>query len=358
MSPTAPQRPGRRPSAFARWVYRPIGFSKAYNFILFFIFGGAFLGFILARLQYLDFDGVFCSPNPRPGHSAAPGECYYYTKFPRYKIGIQLHLFCVLPAGLLALLQFVPILRHKFILFHRISGYISLTLFTIGTVGALMIARHSFGGDLATQGWTGFVSILTMGSFLMSYINIKRLQIEEHRAWMLRGWFYAGSILTARLIMIISAVAISGSNYYVTRPCAVIDFVFKNQDTTLGFYPGCASFYSGDAEQEVIVRAKMGSGNPVESAAALGLSFAMALWIAGALHAIGVEIYLHLTPREKERLRNVSYQRQLEAGMRNPGSAGLTSDRLGDAEGWVPRSAGERDAKKRLARCPSDGSGS
>jgi len=45
---------------------------------------------------------------------------------------------------------------------------------------------------------------------------------------------------------------------------------------------------------------------------------------------------LHLTPREAERLRNVSYQRQVEAGMRNPGNAGLTAERLGDAMPFVP----------------------
>lgn len=61
----------------------------------------------------------------------------------------------------------------------------------------------------------------------------------------------------------------------------------------------------------------------------------MALWLALAIHAIGVEIYLHLTPKEAQRLRQVSYQRQLEAGMKNPGSAGLTADRLGDAEEFV-----------------------
>jgi hypothetical protein len=44
---------------------------------------------------------------------------------------------------------------------------------------------------------------------------------------------------------------------------------------------------------------------------------------------------LHLTPKEAQRLRKVSYQRQLEAGMKNPGSAGLTSDRLGDADQWA-----------------------
>jgi len=49
---------------------------------------------------------------------------------------------------------------------------------------------------------------------------------------------------------------------------------------------------------------------------------------------------LHLTPREAERLRNVSYQRQVEAGMRNPGNAGLTVQRLGDANPWNPEVVG------------------
>ncbi len=50
-----------------------------------------------------------------------------------------------------------------------------------------------------------------------------------------------------------------------------------------------------------------------------------------------MDLQLRLTPKETERLRNVSYQRQLEAGMRNPGSAGLTVDRFGDADKWVPK---------------------
>lgn len=54
-----------------------------------------------------------------------------------------------------------------------------------------------------------------------------------------------------------------------------------------------------------------------------------------------IDLQLHLTPRETERLRNVSYQRQLQAGMRNPGSAGLTADRFGDANPWMPKSIRE-----------------
>ena len=61
------------------------------------------------------------------------------------------------------------------------------------------------------------------------------------------------------------------------------------------------------------------------------------LWIAIVMHAIGVEIYLNLTPAENHRLRRISYEKQLEAGYANPGSAGITADGWGDAERYTPR---------------------
>jgi len=54
------------------------------------------------------------------------------------------------------------------------------------------------------------------------------------------------------------------------------------------------------------------------------------------LHIIGVEIYLGLTPKEAERLRQVSYERALKAGYKHPGSTGTTTDRFGDANEWRP----------------------
>lgn len=71
--------------------------------------------------------------------------------------------------------------------------------------------------------------------------------------------------------------------------------------------------------------------------AAFTSSFGSASWIAVVLHLLLAELYLHLTPAEAERLRRVSYQRQLEAGMKNPGNAGLTVQRVGDAEPWTPK---------------------
>jgi uncharacterized membrane protein len=194
---------------FMRHVYHPIGFKKGYNFVLWFIFAGAFFGFLLARAQYLAIDTVFKK-------DAAPGEWYYYQGG-IYKIGITLHLSTLIPGGFLALFQFVPVIRHKARIFHRVNGYIVILLLILLNVGALMIARTAFGGTLATQGLVGVLSIATLGSALMAYINIKRLQIDQHRAWMLRCWFYAGTIITMRIISTYTNRPEGNSNHVLQR---------------------------------------------------------------------------------------------------------------------------------------------
>jgi len=166
-----------------RKVYNPIGFSKGYNFTLFFIFAGAMIGFTLARFQYLSFNGIFCGDD-------AQFDCYYYDKNLVEKAGIIIHLAAVLPAGFLACFQFVPAIRHKAILFHRLNGYLILLLSLVGTAGALMITRNAFGGGLDTQVAVGVMTIMFIGSLALAYYNVKRLQLEQHRAWMLRAWFY------------------------------------------------------------------------------------------------------------------------------------------------------------------------
>lgn len=49
VAPTRPPRNGF--NAAMRKVYNPLGFSKAYNFILWFIFAGALFGFSLSRCK-------------------------------------------------------------------------------------------------------------------------------------------------------------------------------------------------------------------------------------------------------------------------------------------------------------------
>jgi hypothetical protein len=176
--------------AFVRRIYNPIGFAKGYNFILWFITAGAMMGFVLARFMFLDFDGIFCAKedNGQP-QGTMPAECYYYQgPRSRGRIGILLHLGAILPAGFLVVFQFVPVIRHKLIIFHRINGYLIILLSLVATAGVLMIARFSFGGALDTQIAAGLASIIFIGSEAIALYNIKKLQIEQHRAWMLRAW--------------------------------------------------------------------------------------------------------------------------------------------------------------------------
>lgn len=184
--------------AAMRKLYNPIGFTKGYNFTLWFIFAGAMLGFCLARIMYLDFNGIYCSPFRQGMNSAGPGECWAYNSKTRYLIGIKMHLYTIIPAGILVCAQFTPVIRHKFILVHRITGYLVIALSLVAIVGALMVASGTFGGTIETQTGIGFVAILFVGSLAISYYNVKRLQIEQHRAWMLRAWFYVSGTICHR----------------------------------------------------------------------------------------------------------------------------------------------------------------
>ena len=231
--------------------------------------------------------------------------------------------------------QFVPIIRHRFILLHRINGYIIIVLVLVSNAGALLIIRRSFGGTLPTQAGTGLLVILSTVSIGMAYYNIKCLQIEQHRAWMLRAMFYLGVIITTRIIMVIAAhVTTALGKYYVPMSCHEINFIQRASASSNTVYPQC-NMANMTTDGMVAVAASFGSDEKEQLQASLELNFGMAVWMAIFLHTVGVEIYLNLTPAEGDRLRRVSYERQLEAGKKNPGSAGLTVDRWGDAERWV-----------------------
>lgn len=290
------------------------------------------MGFTLARLSFLNIAGTASSSF---ASSASPGEWYWYHKG-HYRVGITIHLGTILPAGFLMVWQFIPIIRHKLLLFHRINGYTIILLVLVSNVGALMICRRSFGGTLETQAGVGTLVILSTTSICLAYYNIKRLQIDQHRAWMLRAMFYLGTIITLRLIMFLSALVISQLKSYDTiRPCGEILFMYDNKTEAKQHYPQCSNSNS-TTDDLVVVHADFNSGRVEQIGASLGVSFGMAMWLALIMHLVGVEIYLALTPRESNRLRQVSYERQLEQGLKNPGSAGLTSDRWGDAEPWRP----------------------
>lgn len=317
---------------YLRKIYNPIGFKKGYNAILAFISLGYLFGFCLSQVRIFDVWGYWINT------ASAPGEAWaYQTNGLLYKVCLTIHIVTVLPAGLLATMQFIPIIRYKAVILHRINGYVVMLLMLLFSVTGAIISKVAFGGDFATQAFAGSFGIAVVASMILAYVNIKRLQIEQHRAWMLRAWAYSASIITIRLVQIIAAqiVGLIPDSYRMVA-CEQLASVGAAEE-----YVNCAA----DPQGWTAVRMDFGGSGVAEVMAALQGTFAGAGVLAFLLHALGIEIYLHLTPAEAERLRKVSYERQVERGFRRQGSAGLTSDRFGDAEWLVPSKDGQVVAK-------------
>lgn len=93
--------------------------------------------------------------------------------------------------------------------------------------------------------------------------------------------------------MIIAAQIVSQiGGYYDARPCEQIEYIFGSQEEAISAYPDCTPFFNGsDPSKQVAVEANF-NGNPVQLTVALGSNFGSAMWLAFAIHAIGVEIYV------------------------------------------------------------------
>ena len=62
-------------------------------------------------------------------------------------------------------------------------------------------------------------------------------------------------------------------------------------------YPACMPYADGsNLDQVSAVLADMGGASAVNAGAALNVNFGMALWLAFALHAVGVEVYVSSLP--------------------------------------------------------------
>lgn len=97
-------------------------------------------------------------------------------------------------------------------------------------------------------------------------------------------------IITAQII-----TAIGG--YHAVWPCAKIAYTLDDPSTIAAEYPTCAGYANGtDPGGVSLVKAQLGGpgSTSANAGAVLNISFGMALWIALAMHAIGVEIYVSL----------------------------------------------------------------
>jgi hypothetical protein len=92
--------------------------------------------------------------------------------------------------------------------------------------------------------------------------------------------------------MIIAAKIIAGQGYHIVWTCAKIASTISNNATSLEQdYPSCASYVDGSNLDAVSAVSADMNGKAANIGAALNMSFGTALWLAFALHALGVEVY-------------------------------------------------------------------
>ena len=160
-----------------------------------------------------------------------------------------------------------------------------------------------------------------------------------------------GTIITTRFIQTAAAVIASKEgDYYQIQTCDQVASIFGTSIPPPAIAIKYLQCLNATVDLPIPVNADF-YGSPEQIGASLALTFGMALWMSILLHLVGVEIYLNLTPAESTRLRSISYERQLECGLAHPGSAGITSDRWGDAPAWVRPE--RTDRIQSIARVPA-----
>lgn len=130
--------------ATVRRIYNPLGVQCGYNFPLWIIFA---LGFSASRAMYLDYDNTYKTAKLPIGEYEVTLTSTFltwlflgdweYQSHGRGRVGMLMHLAAVIPIGFLLPWQFLPIVRHKLMLFYCINGYLFIILLLICDTGAI-----------------------------------------------------------------------------------------------------------------------------------------------------------------------------------------------------------------------------
>ncbi|KAJ7579761.1 hypothetical protein C8J56DRAFT_1016245 [Mycena floridula] len=191
-------------------------------------------------------------------------------------------------------LQFLPGLRRRAILIHRINGYFCLFCLLPGNITGAIVAVKSFGGEINSQSAYYCLTIMIVGSGLIGLYNVKK-QTRVHRKWMLRMVSYFGAAISGRLIMLAARDIISNiGTYHSIWRCDEMLFLFTDTVTAQEQYPQCFGPGVDTSKVSITVLASL-NGTVLNEASAMRVTMGMGLWVAIILHIIGTEIYIQKT---------------------------------------------------------------
>ncbi|KAL3425345.1 hypothetical protein PVAG01_02136 [Phlyctema vagabunda] len=301
-----------KPKSFRRVLYtaqQKSGFKSAVNFYLFLLTAGVF--------------GVFCLYRVRSTYHefwlrhTVLHRFWYTDGF----LGswMSIHLKTVIPAGLMMPFQFLPVIRQRYPRFHRYSGRLNFVLLIIANISGFFVAPKAMGGSASIRIVIFFIAGFSLFSAFKSWIGIRNMRIDQHRAWVIRTWAYMGSILSLRIWIVPFMIATQILNTNVHKrvlECQEVLFLYSTRGLSLteplARYPVCANATMGGAPVDVIVTAALGP-NVEQVYTMLGVCFGAAGWAGLMINALAVEAYLNYTRDEEERLKKVSEVRRKAA---------------------------------------------
>ncbi|KAJ8085537.1 hypothetical protein PM082_004355 [Marasmius tenuissimus] len=266
-----------------------LGFREKLSLVLMIIFGGALVGYCIARSLLMDTKKRF--------ELTSAGEMFWFQREP-YKANYIIHIFLSIFGGIFVGAQFLPTLRRNYMLAHRINGYFCLSTIIVSNVGGAVVTRRSFGGELNVQ--SGYWTLALMSTYaLVTGFWYARRDTRKHRKWMLRGVVYFSIVITGRLIMLAANSIISTiGTYFSLWQCDEVLFVLNDSGALQQKFAAC-SISGGvltDPTLIVPVHCSVNEG-ALGIAACNRATHGMGLWIGALLHTVGVEIYLRTTDR-------------------------------------------------------------
>ena len=96
--------------------------------------------------------------------------------------------------------QFSKKIRDKKIKLHRTLGKIYLIAVMLAGVAGFYLAIHSEGGVIANFGFGG-MALCWLTTSTLAYLSIRKREIDQHRAWMIRSYSLAFAAVTLRLYL-------------------------------------------------------------------------------------------------------------------------------------------------------------
>ncbi|PBK89724.1 hypothetical protein ARMGADRAFT_935385 [Armillaria gallica] len=192
-----------------RTVSGILGFKEQQSLLLYFIFGGALLGYCLFHAPMMNMKTM--------ERLTVPGEWFWLSKN-GFKVAYPMHVYLSIIGGIFVLLQFIPAIRRRAVLLHRINGYFVLLCLIPANVCGSITGYRSFGGEINAQSAYYTLGISIIFCFCAGLFNVKS-NTREHRRWMIRGVVIFSCAITTRIIVVIARLIVTDiGTYHAARP--------------------------------------------------------------------------------------------------------------------------------------------